>query len=142
VLTQVRSGKYLPLRMQAPDIPPALEHIILKAMNYRAGRRYSDAAEMALDLERYLEVETASRVRQGPAPRWGKRRTRLAGALVLLVMAAFVAAFVASPPNSGKKSERPHETVPLGGEGNRVAGGLSRTPAESSAEGFAGPDDR
>jgi serine/threonine protein kinase len=55
VLTQVRNGQLLPLRSLAPDIPPALEAIILKAMSFRATRRHADAGQLARDLERFLE---------------------------------------------------------------------------------------
>jgi len=60
VLSQVRSGQFLPLRSQAPDIPPALESVILRAMNFRPEQRYSDAGQLASDLERYLEQAPAS----------------------------------------------------------------------------------
>jgi serine/threonine protein kinase len=54
VLAQVRAGQTLPLRLLAPGIPPALEQIILRAMQHKPARRYASAAEMTADLEAFL----------------------------------------------------------------------------------------
>jgi serine/threonine protein kinase len=93
VLTQVRTGQYLPLRTQVPDIPPALERIILKAMSYRPQRRYADAGEMAQDLERFLEQTPASRPRMDRPPRQWSKPILLGGALALVVLVALAAVF-------------------------------------------------
>jgi serine/threonine protein kinase len=55
VLAQVRTGQCLPLHTLQPDVPPTLEHIIGKAMAFRPDERYADAADLATDLERFLE---------------------------------------------------------------------------------------
>ncbi len=91
ILTQVRSGTKLALRSLAPDVPPALERIILKAMHPRPDERYANAAELAHDLETLADSSAAQSIRSPEAPvrtprgRWPV--VALATALVLLVVA-------------------------------------------------------
>ncbi len=94
VLSHVRGGQHLPLRSQAPDIPPALERIIVKAMHYRPQRRYADAGEMARDLEAFLGQAPAARAGSGHRSRRWSRPLLMAGALPLVVLVALAAAFL------------------------------------------------
>ncbi len=54
VLEKVRKGRFDPPRKVNPAIPEELEKIILKAMEPDVNRRYSSAADMRDDLERFL----------------------------------------------------------------------------------------
>ena len=75
-------------RLLNPSAPPALEAIALKAMAKAVGDRYASAADLALDVRRYLADEPVS-VHREPilvrAGRWGQaapdgRRLRRRGA--------------------------------------------------------------
>ena len=68
VLAQVRAGEVLPLRVLAPDIPRALEHIILRAMDHRPENRYANAAALADDLEEFVRQPATDRSRPAPKP--------------------------------------------------------------------------
>ncbi len=54
VLEKVRKGHFEPPRKVNPAIPEELERIILKAMEPDVNRRYSSAADMRDELERFL----------------------------------------------------------------------------------------
>src|SRR6516162_9254384 len=69
VLAQVCAGEVLPLRVLAPDIPKALERIILRAMDHRPENRYANAAALADDLERFVRQPATDRSQ--PAPEAG-----------------------------------------------------------------------
>ncbi len=88
VLAQVRAGQVLPLRTLAPGIPPALEQIILRAMQHKPKRRYASAADMAQELEAILGQPPK---RSAPVPRQllhldGRRWLGVAAGLVLAVL--------------------------------------------------------
>jgi serine/threonine protein kinase len=51
VLEAVRQARVLPLRHFAPDVPPELERVILRAMCPRREERYRSAADLAAALE-------------------------------------------------------------------------------------------
>ena len=90
VLAQVRAGEVLPLRVLAPDIPKALERIILRAMDHRPENRYANAAALADDLERFVRQPATDRSqpagRQECLPHHSRKRLlQGAAGLVLLV---------------------------------------------------------
>ncbi len=81
ILRRVRSSDFAPPRTLANHIPPALEAIILHAMNADPQQRYASALELAVDLENWLIDEPIS-VYAGSwydrALRWSRRhRTRV-----------------------------------------------------------------
>ncbi len=80
------------------EIPRDLETIVLKAVAREPAHRYQSAAEMAADLECYLDDRTISARQVGPLERlwrWSRRNRALAGltatAALLLVLVAAVA---------------------------------------------------
>jgi serine/threonine protein kinase len=106
VLAQVRAGQTLPLRLLAPGIPPALEQIIVRAMQHKPARRYESAAEMARDLEAFLgnSSKPSQRSPRKPAGAGRKRWLLVAAAVAMVLAAAAVLAFAFR--------ERPVETAP------------------------------
>ncbi|HYT88038.1 MAG TPA: serine/threonine-protein kinase [Gemmataceae bacterium] len=101
VLAQVRKGQCLPLRVVAPQVPPELERIISRAMQFKVSRRYADAAEFAADLEQFASTGNAA-LRHGPdTPRPAKQRRLIWAVCALAAAAALVglgALFFAQPP--------------------------------------------
>ncbi len=83
----------------APGAPPALEAICLKAMERNRARRYADAAEMARDLDRFLEgappEALSSRGRAIRRRFLLRHRLALVILFALLVNAAVIWAFAA-----------------------------------------------
>ncbi len=67
LLTEIASGKLRPPRDIAPDIPTALEAIILKATSLQADERYLTAGDFASDLLRFINGE---KVRAKPRRKW------------------------------------------------------------------------
>jgi WD40 repeat protein/serine/threonine protein kinase len=85
-------------RKLEPSIPRDLETIVLKAIDKEPGRRYQSAAELAKDLQRFVEdrpiqARPVSRVEQ--SWRWCKRNPVVA-ALIALVLAVTVTGFAAT----------------------------------------------
>jgi len=84
-------------RVHSPDVPLDLEAICLKCLHREAGRRYTNAAELAEDLRSFIDDRPVS-VRQPPVGerlrRWVRREPRLAAAVagVALVLAGGLAA--------------------------------------------------
>ncbi|MCI0458107.1 MAG: serine/threonine protein kinase, partial [Gemmataceae bacterium] len=93
LIKQVMSEEPLWLRKLQPEVPRDLETIVGKAMDKVAGRRYQTAAELAADLQRFVE-DRPIRARRVSAVerlwRWGRRNPVVAGlaAAVLLVTVA------------------------------------------------------
>ncbi|MDB5388256.1 MAG: hypothetical protein JWM11_3902, partial [Planctomycetaceae bacterium] len=71
LLEQVKDPRHLPLRRFAPEIPRDLETVILKAMAVDPNHRYQSAAELADDLERFLNHEP---IKARPQSTWTKLR--------------------------------------------------------------------
>ena len=59
VLYQHLEGAKAPPRSRNPDISPALEAIILKAMAVNPDERYASAVDMLHDLEQLMHMEAA-----------------------------------------------------------------------------------
>ena len=57
ILEQIRDVAPPAPRGVNPDIPPNLERIVLRAMERNVQKRYTSAAEMAMDLDRFLRRE-------------------------------------------------------------------------------------
>jgi serine/threonine protein kinase len=120
VLAQVRSGQALPLRTLAPGIPRALEQIILRAMQYRPGRRYGSAAELAYDLAAMTSPNPVSKPpTQSPKRGWSAV-VALAGAAMMVAVAAAAIFWPERPQgDEGRKDQpvlaKPAERRPLDG---------------------------
>jgi serine/threonine protein kinase len=110
VLEQVRSGQALPLRVLAPDVPPALERVINRAMHVKPGRRYQSAEDLAADLERLSGHLTE------PSPPWKGRPARqrwltpTLAAAAAGVVAAVLWLALPQPWKSGAPAARPGGT--------------------------------
>jgi eukaryotic-like serine/threonine-protein kinase len=93
ILEQVRSQEPVPLRRLVPHLPRDLETICLKCLEKQPTHRYASAADLADDLQRFLEGEP---IRARPAPawergwKWAKRRPATAGLLAAVVVLAAV----------------------------------------------------
>lgn len=95
-------------RSIVPDLPAGLDHIVSRAMEAEPENRYSDAKEIAKDLE---AIQAGRRL--------GPQRTRLAAGLFLAAAALFAAtAFVynrgatPAPPASAPPSQPTREPTP------------------------------
>jgi hypothetical protein len=109
VLAQVKAGQGLPPRVFAPDVPPALERVILRAMHYRRRKRYAAAAELATALDDLVKG-TAPGLAPGAAT--GVRRLRLRSAALVGAAAAILVAVLAVAAASFKGWHRPREEAP------------------------------
>jgi WD40 repeat protein len=76
-----------------PRVPGDLETVVLRAMEKEPGKRYPGAAELAEDLQRFLDGEPV-RARPvgvfGQAVRWARRRPAVAALLGALLLALLV----------------------------------------------------
>ncbi len=82
-----------PLRKLDPRISPDLETIVLKAIDKEPSRRYQTAAELASDLQRYLEDRPILARRTGAierARRWCRRNPVVSGLAAAVVLSALV----------------------------------------------------
>jgi serine/threonine protein kinase len=106
VLEEVRAGKVLPLRLLAPDIPPALESVIHRAVEFHPKRRYQSGEELAADLEAARKDPTKR------PPRRSRRRLMLMGlgaigvALVLAAAGFWFGKRPEGQPTTDTKEER------------------------------------
>jgi serine/threonine-protein kinase len=93
VLARVQRGDFPRPRKVQPGLPPPLEAICLKAMAHRQEDRYPSAAELARDVERWLDDAPVS---AWPEPwtvrtrRWMARHRTLVTASAGLVLVALV----------------------------------------------------
>jgi WD40 repeat protein/tetratricopeptide (TPR) repeat protein len=87
-LQQVCEAEAVPPRRLQPGVPRDLETVCLKCLHKAPARRYADAAELADDLQRFLDgvPVRARRVgRAGRLVRWTRRNPAVAGLLALVV---------------------------------------------------------
>jgi WD40 repeat protein/serine/threonine protein kinase len=93
LLDGVRLGQFRPPRKVNARVPRALEAVCLKAMALRPQDRYSSAAELATEIERWLADEPVLAFRESAAARlarWGRQHKPIvAGAAVMLVSTVF-----------------------------------------------------
>jgi len=89
ILRRISAGTRTPLRHLNPGVPRDLETIIHKALEPIPQRRYPNALELALDLERMLRFEPILARPLGLLGRWQRwieRRPQLALALLCLLL--------------------------------------------------------
>gem|GEM_PF-2355963 len=89
LVKQVLSGKPRALRRLVPRLPPDLETIVHKAMEWDPDRRYQSAGELAEDLRRFLRGEPPKVLpggRLGRARRALRRHRRVAVPLLVLAV--------------------------------------------------------
>jgi WD40 repeat protein/tRNA A-37 threonylcarbamoyl transferase component Bud32 len=95
VLRKVQRGEFSRPRLVNSRLPSALEAICLKAMALRPADRYTDARELADDVERWLADETVTAYRE-PVPARLARLLRKHRALAATLLAAIAVAATAS----------------------------------------------
>jgi serine/threonine protein kinase len=94
VLKKVEGGDFAAPRQLRPDVPPALNAIVVKAMSRKREDRYPTATALADEIDRFLADEAVSAYREPfvvRARRWGRKHrtfvtSATATALVLLVV--------------------------------------------------------
>jgi len=108
-----------PVRIN-PDIPPKLEEIINKCLEKDRNLRYQHAADMRTDLQRLKRDTESARIAVPPeaavGPRWlTRRRTLVAGAIILVALAVGFAAFqwhwMRQAPAAGVAAAKPSVAV-------------------------------
>jgi serine/threonine protein kinase len=92
---RIQRGEFARPREVNPQVPRPLEAVCLKAMALRPAARYSTAAAVAVDVERFLADESVTALPDTWASRgrrWLRRHRRAVVAAVMLMTAALVAA--------------------------------------------------
>jgi len=82
-----------PIRQRRPDVPPALEAVVLKAMRRYPEHRYQSAREIVLDLDRLDALDVATFDLSPEEPMGGlaaSQSTKRLWALVALVAVTFI----------------------------------------------------
>ncbi len=93
LLERVKIGDFTPPRKVAPSAPRALEAVCLKAMARDPAERYSSAALLAADIERFLADEPVTAYAEPPWSkmlRWGRRHKPVVAGAAALVLTALV----------------------------------------------------
>jgi hypothetical protein len=83
----------VPIRTLRPDVPPALEAVVLHALRRNAASRYQGAAEIVADLSRLGELDPAEYDLSPERPLGGMaaaESARRLWALVALIAVSFV----------------------------------------------------
>jgi serine/threonine-protein kinase len=119
VVLKVLIDDPVPLRVKNPDIPLALETIVLKCLAKEPHRRYASAAELSEDLERYLSREKvlARRLSLPEKLYWrGKRNKPMAFAILALVftLGAFAVYGVDMAIENARREEMAQKRAELG----------------------------
>jgi WD40 repeat protein len=99
LLHQVMETDPIPPRHHTPSIPRDLETIVLKAIAKEPSARYQKAAELADDLQRYLDDKPILARRHGKTDqlrRWVKRNPKVA-ALAICVLGLLLTLAIAGP---------------------------------------------
>ncbi|MCX5660401.1 MAG: protein kinase [Planctomycetota bacterium] len=99
VLARARDGRPDRPRALNSSVPAALEAVCQRAMAPAPADRYASAADLARDIERWLDDEPVSVHREGPLSRlsrWSRRHPARVAAIAALVFTALVAAAVGS----------------------------------------------
>jgi serine/threonine protein kinase len=140
---QILTEDPAPPSSSAPDVPAALDAVVLKMLEKDPELRYASASDVAEDLKRFLRGDPVS-ARPRPArlrfERWARRHGLLAATLVGLAAAASLIGIhsawtAAHAPPPVRPAPPPEEPPPppvwtdLGGSGS--GGGVSNTPASS-----------
>lgn len=142
VLDQHRTADPLPPRSLNRDIPVDLETICLKAIAKEPGRRYASAAQLAEDLQRFVDDRPILAKREsltGKAKRWGRRNFALAVTITLATLLLTTATGVStwlwyqSEKNAGLARERADSiaqiNVTLQKNQDELFGALQNSPA-------------
>jgi tetratricopeptide (TPR) repeat protein len=90
VLAMTTTGQFARPRQVKPEVPPALEAVVLKAMALRPEDRYTSAKELAEEVEHWLADEPVSAYREplsARVRRWGRRHRTLMGSLAVFLVA-------------------------------------------------------
>ncbi len=91
ILVQVAADTPVPPRHKAPETPPGLEAVCLKALAKKSAERYASAQELAREVQRWLGDEPVTAWREPwsvKAGRWLKRhRTLVTGAAAAALVA-------------------------------------------------------
>jgi tetratricopeptide (TPR) repeat protein len=116
VIAQVRQGSpEVPSRLRR-GVPSGLEKVCLKAMAREPGERYTEAAELAAEVERWLADEPVRAYREplsARVSRWVRRnRTLAVGAVVLLLLALPLAvALTVVSDQARRRADRDRERI-------------------------------
>jgi serine/threonine-protein kinase len=98
IVHQVVNAEPVPPLRHRPDLPEAVQTIVLKAMDKSPARRYGSASELAEDLARFLEGEPILARPEGSVSRIGRRirKNPLPWALAAVGAVAVLAIFFAA----------------------------------------------
>lgn len=119
VVLKVLIDDPVPLRVKNPEIPQALETIVLKCLAKEPHQRYASAAELSEDLERYLgrEKVLARRLSLPEKLYWrGKRNKPMAFAILALVfsLVAFAGYGVDTAITNARREEIAQKRAEIG----------------------------
>ncbi len=95
LIKQVTTAQATPLAKLNPQVPRDLETIVHKAIDREPSRRYQTAAELAADLQHFIDDEPISARRVGATgrlARWWRRNPALATTVATAVVAVAVVA--------------------------------------------------
>ncbi len=121
VLAQVKAGQFMPLRTVNPAVPRPLEQIVTRAMQYKPGRRYACAEDMAAELEAFAQgvPPAPSRTKTGPSGGRGLFRPAwlaAAGIVLAVLVGVAVAHWLPGGSPDPDRRERAGEAGPARAE--------------------------
>lgn len=134
VAQRIREGDALPLREYVPDVPPALEDCIRRAMQVDRARRPS-AAELAEELARASDSGAPA----VPVPNTAWRTGALLAILVLLLATGGVGLYFATRPPPPSKPHEPDSPPAMDPWGVDVWNGWFREPPKTLFNSQGGP---